>query len=117
MSSCFYISTQSETYAKPDFQILLFTVFTMDQNKELIDKYINELHISNQTPIFYFTLSNNDGGIPPKNGANYYLQCNLNGAFSSMNIYPTGDHGFGFHLSFPFHLWLLQEIKTWLQSF
>ena len=127
------IATHSEGDAKPDFHILLYPVITMDpsythlgslknflgsdQNKELIEKYSNELHVSNQTPRVFIALSNDDGGVPPKNGANYYLQCNLNGISASLHIYPTGGHGFGFRSSFPFHLELLQEIKSWLQSF
>ena len=127
------IATHSEGDAKPDFQILLYPVITMDpsythlgslknflgedQNKELIEEYSNELHINNQTPRAFIALSNDDRTVPPKNGFNYYLQCNLNGVSASLHIYPTGGHGFGFRSSFSFHLEFLQELKTWLQSF
>ena len=127
------IATHSEGDAKPDFHILLYPVITMDpsythlgslknflgsvQNKELIEKYSNELHVSNQTSRVFIALCNNDDSVPPKNGFNYYLQCNLNGVSASFHVYPTGGHGFGFLSSFKYHLELLQELKTWLQSF
>jgi len=75
------------------------------------------LHVSNQTPRVFIALSNDDGTVPPKNGFNYYLQCNLNGVSASFHVYPTGGHGFGFRSSFKYHLEFLQELKTWLQSF
>ena len=127
------IATHSKADSKPNFHILLYPVITMDPsythkgslnnflgsnpNKELIEEYSNELHVTKETPRVFIALSNDDGGVPPKNGANYYLKCNLNGVSASLHIYPTGGHGWGYRSSFKYHLEVLQELKTWLQSF
>ena len=127
------IATHSEGDAKPDFHILFYPVITMDPsfthlgsmknflganaNEELIKQYSNDLQISNETPRVFITLSNDDGVVPPKNGVNYYLECNRHGVSVSVHIYPSGGHGWGYRSSFAFHLQVLKELKNWLQSF
>ena len=86
-------------------------------SEELIKKYSNDLQISKDTPKVFIALSNDDGGVPPKNGANYYMECNLHGVSASLHIYPTGGHGWGYRSTFAYHLEVLQELKTWLDSF
>ena len=127
------IATHSTGDAKPDFHILFYPVITMDRSfthlgslnnflgpnpsEELIKKYSNDLQISKDTPKVFIALSNDDGGVPPKNGANYYMECNLHGVSASLHIYPTGGHGWGYRSTFAYHLEVLQELKTWLDSF
>ena len=127
------IATHSEGEAKPNFHILFYPVITMDSsfthlgsmknflgadpNEDLIKKYSNDLQVSNETPRVFITLSNDDGGVPPKNGVNYYIKCNLHGVSASFHIYPSGGHGWGFRSSFPFHSEILEELKAWLNSF
>lgn len=127
------IATHSTGDAKPDFHILFYPVITMDPSfthlgslnnflgsnpsEELIKEYSNDLQVSNETSRVFIALSNDDGGVPPKNGANYYMECNLNGVSASLHIYPTGGHGWGYRSTFSYHLEVLQELKTWLSSF
>ena len=127
------IVTHSEGDAKPDFHILFYPVITMDPSfthlgsmknflgadadEELIKKYSNDLQVTKETPRVFIALSNDDGGVPPKNGVNYYKECNLHGVSASLHIYPSGGHGWGYRSSFAYHLEVLEELKTWLQSF
>ena len=127
------IATHSDGDAKPNFHILFYPVITMDptfthlgsmknflgsdSNNELIEKYSNDLQVTNKTPKVFITLSDDDGGVHPKNGLNYYRQCNLKGVSASLHVYPTGGHGWGFRTTFPYHSEVLKELKAWLQSF
>jgi len=127
------IATHSEGDAKPDFHILFYPVITMDPSfthlgsmknflgadpkEDLIKKYSNDLQITNETPKVFISLSNDDGGVPPKNGVNYYIECNLHGVSASLHIYPSGGHGWGYRSTFDYHLEILEELKIWLQSF
>ena len=127
------IATHSTGDAKPNFHILFYPVITMDKtythlgslnnflgkdpSEELVKKYSNELQVTNETPRVFITLSNDDTAVPPQNGANYYLECNLHGVSASLHIYPTGGHGWGYLASFAYHLEVLQELKAWLASF
>ena len=78
------IATHSKVDAKPDFHILFYPVITMDSSfaqqgskknllgenpsKELINLYSNELHVNNETPRVFITLSNDDTLVVPKMG-------------------------------------------------
>ncbi len=127
------IATHSTGEAKPDFHILFYPVITMDSNfthlgslknflgpnpsEELVKKYSNDLNVSKSTSRVFIALSNDDDVVPPKNSVNYYMQCNLQGISATMHIYPTAGHGWGFRSSFAYHLEMLRELKTWLDSF
>lgn len=127
------IATHSTGDAKPDFHILFYPVISMDSgfthqgslknflgsnpDKDLIKKFSNDLNVSKNTPRVFIALSNDDDVVPPKNSVNYYMQCNAQGVSASLHIYPIGGHGWGFHSSFAYHLEMLRELKTWLDSF
>lgn len=127
------IATHSKYEAKPDFQILFYPVITMDPSfthlgsmtnligekpsKELIEQFSNELQINNETPRAFITLSDDDTLVVPKNSIKYYLACNLHGVPATIHIYPSCGHGWGFRDSFDYHLEMLKELKTWLNSF
>ena len=127
------IATHSTGDAKPDFQILFYPVITMDSSfaeftskknllgenpsNELVNLYSNELQVNKETPRAFITLSNDDTLVVPKNGVSYYLACNKQGVSASLHIYPTCGHGWGFRANFDYHLEMLRELKSWLQSF
>ena len=127
------IATHSKGEAKPNFHILFYPVITMDPTfthlgsmnnllgekptKELIDKFSNELQVTDDTPRGFITLSDDDGLVVPKNSIKYYLACNLHNVPITLHIYPTCGHGWGFRANFDFHLEMLRELKTWLNSF
>ena len=127
------IATHSKGEAKPNFHILFYPVITMDPSfthlgsmnnllgekptKELIDRFSNELQVTNDTPRAFVALSDDDGLVVPKNSLKYYLACNLHNVPITIHIYPTCGHGWGFRSNFDFHLEVLRELKTWLNSF
>ena len=86
-------------------------------NKELINKFSNELQVTNDTPRAFITLSDDDTLVVPKNSIEYYLALNAHKVSSTMHIYPTCGHGWGFRASFDYHLEMLGVLKSWLNSF
>ena len=122
----------SSEETKPDFQILLYPVITMDlanahqgsrinllgknPSPEQEKKYSNELQVSPDTPQAFIALSSDDGAVPPTNGVNYYLSLVKNRVSASLHIYPTGGHGWGFRDSFLYKDQWTSELEKWLHD-
>lgn len=131
------VATHSKGDAKPDFQILFYPVITMDPSfthkgshdnflgtshskrdmKKLELLYSNDLQVTRATPRAFIALSDDDGAVPPANGANYYQECYRHDVPAALHIYPSGGHGWGIRSSFQFHAEMLLELRAWLQSF
>ncbi len=127
------IATHSKDESLPNFQILFYPVITMDEgfthrgsmtnllgekpSKREVNEYSNERHVSRVTPHAFIALSDDDSGVQPLNGVNYYLECYRHDVEASLHVYPSGGHGWGYRASFDYHLEMLQELKAWLQSF
>lgn len=122
--------TSKET--RPDFQILLYPVITMDANfthagsrenlitknpsADLIAKYSNELQVNAQTPQAFITLSSDDKAVLPQNSINYYLALLKHNVPATMHIYPTGGHGWGFRDNFTYKRQWTDELEKWLRD-
>ena len=120
----------TESGARPDFQILFYPVITMNPSythmgshdnllganasEELEVLYSNELQVKNQTPRAFITYAANDGTVPPDNSKNYYTALKEHNVNAYIKEYPTGGHGFGFKTTFTYHDDVLQELSTWL---
>jgi len=131
------IATHSKGDARPDFQILFYPVITMmsgathqgshdnfmgkDRSKKeqekLEQEYSNDLQVNRTTPRAFIALSDDDHGVLPSNGVNYYLECFRHDVPASLHVYPTGGHGWGYRESFPYHMEMLLELKAWLGTF
>lgn len=127
------IATHSKADVAPNFQILFYPVITMDLSfthkgshdnllgekpkKRLVQEYSNELQVTRATPRAFITLSDDDHVVLPSNGVNYYLECYRHDVPASLHVYPTGGHGWGIRTSFAFHIEMMQELRTWLESF
>jgi acetyl esterase/lipase len=127
------IATHAKAEARPNFQILFYPVITMDwtyTNKasrenllgenpsgELIELYSNEKQVSAETPRAFIAYSDDDGTTKPLNGINYYLALKKYKIPASLYIYPSGGHGWGIKDSFFYKEEMLQNLKSWLQSF
>lgn len=126
------LATHFTAETRPDFQVLLYPVITMDKaythngsRENLIGKnpgkdvetfYSNELQVTAATPKAFIALSGDDKSVPPQNGINYYLALLKNNVSASMHIYPKGGHGWGFLDSFAYkHQWT-EELKKWLSE-
>ncbi|WP_448789342.1 alpha/beta hydrolase [Bacteroides graminisolvens] len=122
--------TSKET--RPDFQILLYPVITMDANfthagsrenlitknpsADLIAKYSNELQVNAQTPQAFIALSSDDKAVLPQNSINYYLALLKHNVPGTMHIYPTGGHGWGFRDNFTYKRQWTDELEKWLRD-
>ncbi len=122
----------SNKETRPDFQILLYPVITMDETKthggsrtnligkapstELINRYSNELQVSKETPPAFLTLSSDDKAVPADNSIRYYLALLNNDIPVSMHIYPIGGHGWGFRDNFTYKRQWTGELEKWLRE-
>ena len=126
------MATHAVGDAKPDFQILLYPVITMDpsythigsrnnligQNPspEIEHYYCNEKQVRPGDPTAFIALSNDDNAVQPANGANYYLALQKAGVKASLHIYPDGGHGYGSMPSFRWHKQLEADLTDWLAT-
>ena len=127
------VATRSRGDAAANFQILFYPVITMDPSfthlgshdnllgkdakKKLEREYSNDQQVTRVTPRAFIVLSDNDHAVLPVNGVNYYFECYRHDVPASLHVYPTGGHGWGIRTSFAFHLEMMQELRTWLNSF
>jgi acetyl esterase/lipase len=131
------IATHSKGEVKPDFQILFYPVITMvsgfthkgshdnflgkdlskKEQKRLEQEFSNDMQVTRATPRAFIALSDDDHGVLPSNGVNYYVECFRHDVPASLHVYPTGGHGWGYRESFPYHMEMLLELKAWLTTF
>lgn len=123
-------STLGET--KPAFSILFYPVITATKGKRHQGSFINllpvartaedeaayslEEHVSPTTPPTLLLLSDDDTTVPPVNSTLYYNALKKNGVEASMHIYPTGNHGWGFHDNFAYKAQWQQAVLDWLRK-
>lgn len=127
------IATHSKPELCPNFQILFYPVITMDKaythmgshdnllgkdaTAELEELYSNEKQVTKDTPRAFIVYSDDDKGVPPANGVNYYLALNKNGVPAALFIYPSGGHGWGAREDFHYSNEMRNELSSWLNSF
>lgn len=127
------IATHTTPELRPDFQILFYPVITMDKSythmgshdnflgkdasAELENEFSNEKQVTKETPRAFIVYSDDDRGVPPANGVNYYLALNKNGVPSVLHIYPSGGHGWGIREGFMYKSEMQNELTSWLNSF
>lgn len=127
------IATHAPQALRPNFQILMYPVITMDKqythlgsrasllgdnpSSELEILYSNEKQIDEITPRAFIAYSNDDKVVPPANGVNYYLALHNKSVPAALYIYPTGGHGWGISEGFLYKNQVLEELSAWLRSF
>lgn len=118
--------------SRPDFQILLYPVVSMDSSithmgsrlnllgnhpaDSLVRLYSNELQVTSSTPPAFIVLSSNDKIVPVENSLRYYRALVKNGVTASLHIYPVGGHGWGFRDNFPYKREWTEELEKWLRE-
>ena len=123
------IENSNHTNLRPDFQILVYPVISMQDSlthqgsrdallgkhpsKEDIDEYSNELHVTDRTPPAYIIQAGDDKVVDVDNSITYYEQLRHHKAFVEMHLYPKGNHGFVFFM--PFDEWL-NPLITWIEK-
>lgn len=117
---------------RPAFSILFYPVITATKGKRHQGSFVNllpeprteeleaayslEERVTEQTPPTLLLLSDDDTTVPPVNSTLYYNALKRHGVESSMHIYPTGGHGWGFHDDFAYKAQWQQAVLDWLKQ-
>jgi acetyl esterase/lipase len=107
-----YIENDNGTNLRPDFQILIYPVISMQDSlthadsrknllgnqpsKETIHLFSNELQVTNNTPPAYLTHAADDKVVDVDNSIAYFEKLRHQNVDVEMHIYPKGGHGFIF---------------------
>ena len=121
------IENKSNANLRPDFQILVYPVISMQDSlthkdsrrqllgpnpsKETIDLYSNELQVDKNSPPAYITLAADDKVVDADNSIIYFEKLRHNKVPVEMHIYQKGDHGFVFR-----HPGWMEPLFEWMQS-
>lgn len=106
------IENANNTNLRPDFQVVVYPVISMQDSlthrdsrnnllgkkpsKELVDQYSNELQVTNNTPPAYITHAADDKTVDVDNSIAYFESIRHHNVEAEMHIYPKGGHGFIF---------------------
>lgn len=120
----------SSDETRPDFQVLFYPVVSMRDDithpysramlmgekpsAEEIDNLSNELQVNSRTPKAFIMLSADDEAVPVAHSLRYFQALTDAGVYSSMHIYPSGGHGWGYRDSFPYKADWTSELRDWL---
>jgi acetyl esterase/lipase len=126
------IENANKTNLRPDFQVVVYPVISMQDSlthrdsrnnllgrnpsKETIDLYSNELQVAKNTPPTYITHAADDNVVDVDNSIRYFEALRHNKVPVEMHIYPSGGHGFIFRQPDWFDTLLLWMKKNkWVQ--
>jgi len=106
------IENPNNTSLRPDFQILVYPVISMQENlthggsrsqllgntpsKETVAFFSNELQVSDDTPPAYITHTADDNVVDVDNSIGYFEALRHHKIPVEIHIYPKGGHGFVF---------------------
>ncbi len=123
------IENSSNTSIRPDFQILVYPVITMQENlthsgsrvallgehpsKNIVDDFSNELQVDTTTPPAYITHAGDDVTVDVDNSINYYEALRHHHVSAELHLYPHGGHGFIFR--HPTEEWMA-PILQWMKN-
>ncbi len=121
------IENKNNTNLRPDFQILVYPVISMQDSlthkdsrrqllganpsKETIDLYSNELQVNKNSPPAYITQAADDKVVDVDNSIIYFEKLRHNNVPVEMHIYEKGNHGFVFR-----HPGWMEPLFEWMQS-
>lgn len=116
--------------ARPDFIILVYPVITMNSefthggsknnllgenpSQELIEKYSNELQVTENTPPTFLVHASDDDEVSVMNSILFYQALIENNVPAEMHIYPTGGHGFSLAIGKGHHNGWNDRMIEWL---
>ncbi len=121
------IENENNTSLRPDFQILVYPVISMQDSlthqdsrnhllgknfsQELKDEYSNEMRVEDDTPPAYITHAGDDRTVDVDNSIAYYESLRHHKVAAEMHIYPKGGHGFIFRMKD----WM-EPLLRWLKN-
>jgi acetyl esterase/lipase len=123
------ISNPLKTSLRPDFSVLIYPVISFtdslankgsrdnlignNPSEETKRKFSNELQVSAQTPHAFLVHASNDSPVPVANSIVYYQSLLKLKIYSSLILYPGGNHGFGMNNKTTSSRWM-DDLKFWL---
>jgi acetyl esterase/lipase len=123
------VENGNNTNLRPDFQILIYPVVSMQDKlthadsrtkllgktptQEVIDQFSNELQVDEKTPPAYITHAGDDKVVEVDNSIVYYEKLRQHNVPAELHIYPKGNHGFV--LSQPTEEWMMPIFK-WMKN-
>jgi acetyl esterase/lipase len=126
------VENSNKTSLRPDFQVVVYPVITMQDSlthrdsrnnllgknasRQLIDRYSNELQVTDNTPPAYITHAADDKTVDVDNSIAYFESLRHHKVDAEMHIYPKGGHGFIFRQPDwidPLLLWMKKN--KWIQ--
>jgi acetyl esterase/lipase len=123
------IENNNNTNLRPDFQILVYPVISMQDSlthldsrknllgsnpsKEIIDEFSNELQVNGNTPPAYITQTEDDKVVSVNNSIVYFESLKYHNVPAELHIYPKGNHGFV--LFQPTDEWMMPIFK-WMKN-
>ncbi|WP_229367655.1 alpha/beta hydrolase [Fibrisoma limi] len=128
-----YIDNGSNTSLRPDFQILIYPVISMQDSlthggshdnllgknpsRQDIDLFSNELQVRANTPPTYLTHAADDKLVDVDNSIIYFERLRRQKVPVEMHIYPKGDHGFIFrHPGWMDPLFAWMKANSWVKN-
>jgi acetyl esterase/lipase len=121
------VENKNNTSLRPDFQILVYPVISMQDSlthsdsrtkllgknpsKESINLYSNELQVDENTPPAYITHAADDKLVDVDNSIRYFEKLRHNNVPVEMHIYPKGGHGFIFK-----HPGWMEPLFKWMKD-
>ena len=107
-----YIENTNNTNLRPDFQILVYPVISMQDSlthpdsrrkllgnnpsKAIVDEFSNELQVNDNTPPAYITHATDDKLVDVDNSIGYFEKLRHHNVAVEMHIFQKGGHGFIF---------------------
>ena len=125
------IQNSKQTSLRPDFSVLIYPVISFIdgithkgsrmnllgkiQTLETLQKFSNELRVTEQTPPAFLVHAGDDPAVPVANSLSYYEALLKQKIYSNMIIYPQGGHGFGMNNKTTKDKYML-NLQNWLNS-
>jgi acetyl esterase/lipase len=122
-----YIENNNNTNLRPDFQILIYPVISMQDSlthldsrkkllgdnpsKEIIDQFSNELQIDENSPPAYLTHAGDDKLVDVDNSIFYFEKLRHHNVAVELHIYQKGGHGFVFR-----HPGWMEPLFQWMKE-
>lgn len=123
-------ATLADAPGRPDFQVLMYPVISMDEaithrgtrlnligespDSSLVSRFSLEEQVDSATPPAIMILSADDRAVPPENSLRYFRALRANAVPVEMHVYPTGGHGWGMNSTFLYKPQWQAELLAWL---
>ena len=121
------VDNSDNTNLRPDFQILVYPVISMQDSlthldsrkqllgnnpsKEIIDEFSNELQVDENTPPAYITHAGDDKLVDVDNSILYFEQLRHRKVAAELHVYQKGGHGFIFR-----HQGWIEPLFKWMKD-